>query len=82
MRNESGKLKIFVVRTTLLAESQMLVVGACKPGRFLEPLHGRIERAELNTREVFTFHFPLLAKVPDQTIAGQALFFISFRFNE
>ena len=42
LRNENAKLKIFVVRTTLLAKSHRCwAVGTCEPTRCLEPLWQR-----------------------------------------
>ena len=42
LRNENGKLKIFVVRTTLLAKSHRCwIVGTCEPTRCLKPLWRR-----------------------------------------
>ena len=47
LRNENGKLKICVVRTTFLAKSHgCWVVGTCEPSRCLKPLWRRNREQE------------------------------------
>ena len=80
LRNENGKLKIFVVRRTLLAKSHRCwIVGTCEPTRCLKPLWRR-KREQLKisswTREIlekaWTIFCPFQAEDtrPDASSAG------------